>query len=77
VTIRLLDPAAARVPADTDAELEELSREIHVPAATLKAKVEALHEFNPMLGHRGCRLAITFPEIYDMQCGRSWKPLAN
>ena len=67
VTIRLLDPPLHEFLPHTDAELEELSREIHVPAATLKAKVEALHEFNPMLGHRGCRLAITFPEIYDMQ----------
>jgi len=67
VTIRLLDPPLHEFLPHTDAELEELSKEIHVPAATLKAKVESLHEFNPMLGHRGCRLAITFPEIYDMQ----------
>jgi pyruvate,orthophosphate dikinase len=40
---------------------------MHVPVQTLKSKVESLHEFNPMLGHRGCRLAITYPEIYDMQ----------
>jgi pyruvate,orthophosphate dikinase len=67
VTIRLLDPPLHEFLPHTDAEIEELSKEIHVPAATLKAKVESLHEFNPMLGHRGCRLAITFPEIYDMQ----------
>jgi len=67
VTIRLLDPPLHEFLPHTDAELEELAKEMHVPAATLKAKVESLHEFNPMLGHRGCRLAITFPEIYDMQ----------
>jgi pyruvate,orthophosphate dikinase len=67
VTIRLLDPPLHEFLPHSDAEIEELSREINVPAATLKAKVESLHEFNPMLGHRGCRLAITFPEIYDMQ----------
>ena len=67
VTIRLLDPPLHEFLPHTDSEIEALAREIHVPAATLKAKVESLHEFNPMLGHRGCRLAITFPEIYDMQ----------
>ena len=67
VTIRLLDPPLHEFLPHTDAEIEELAKEIHVPAAVLKAKVESLHEFNPMLGHRGCRLAITFPEIYDMQ----------
>ncbi|NJC89085.1 MAG: pyruvate, phosphate dikinase [Desulfuromonas sp.] len=67
VTIRLLDPPLHEFLPHTEAEIEELAAEIHVPAATLKAKVESLHEFNPMLGHRGCRLAITFPEIYDMQ----------
>jgi pyruvate,orthophosphate dikinase len=67
VTIRLLDPPLHEFLPHTDSEIDELSKEIHVQAATLKAKVESLHEFNPMLGHRGCRLAITFPEIYDMQ----------
>ncbi|TLM65290.1 MAG: pyruvate, phosphate dikinase [Deltaproteobacteria bacterium] len=67
VTIRLLDPPLHEFLPHADAELEALAKEMNVPAATLKAKVESLHEFNPMLGHRGCRLAITFPEIYDMQ----------
>jgi pyruvate,orthophosphate dikinase len=67
VTIRLLDPPLHEFLPHTDNEIEELAKEIHVPAAALKAKVESLHEFNPMLGHRGCRLAVTFPEIYDMQ----------
>ena len=67
VTIRLLDPPLHEFLPHTDKEIEALSDDINVPAQTLKAKVESLHEFNPMLGHRGCRLAITFPEIYDMQ----------
>jgi pyruvate,orthophosphate dikinase len=67
VTIRLLDPPLHEFLPHTDKEIEALSAEMHVPAQTLKAKVESLHEFNPMLGHRGCRLAVTYPEIYDMQ----------
>ncbi len=67
VTIRLLDPPLHEFLPHTDAEIDALSKDINVPAATLKAKVESLHEFNPMLGHRGCRLAVTYPEIYDMQ----------
>ncbi len=67
VTIRLLDPPLHEFLPHTDADIEALAAEMQVPAATLKAKAESLHEFNPMLGHRGCRLAITFPEIYDMQ----------
>jgi pyruvate,orthophosphate dikinase len=67
VTIRLLDPPLHEFLPHTDADIDALSKDINVPAATLKAKVESLHEFNPMLGHRGCRLAVTYPEIYDMQ----------
>ena len=67
VTIRLLDPPLHEFLPHADAEIEALAKEMGVQAATLKAKVESLHEFNPMLGHRGCRLAVTFPEIYDMQ----------
>ncbi len=67
VTIRLLDPPLHEFLPHTDAEIEALGKEMKVPVQVLKAKVESLHEFNPMLGHRGCRLAITYPEIYDMQ----------
>ncbi len=67
VTIRLLDPPLHEFLPHTDSEVEALAVEMKVPVQTLKAKVESLHEFNPMLGHRGCRLAITYPEIYDMQ----------
>jgi pyruvate,orthophosphate dikinase len=67
VTIRLLDPPLHEFLPHTDTELAELAKEMNVPVQTLRAKVESLHEFNPMLGHRGCRLAVTYPEIYDMQ----------
>lgn len=67
VTIRLLDPPLHEFLPHTDKELEELAGVMNVAAKILKQKVEYLHEFNPMLGHRGCRLGVTFPEIYDMQ----------
>ena len=67
VTIRLLDPPLHEFVPHTDEEIQELSVRIKVDFNRLKAKIQSLHEFNPMLGHRGCRLAITFPEIYQMQ----------
>ena len=67
VTIRLLDPPLHEFLPHTDEELEELSREMGVPVNILRDKNKALHEFNPMLGHRGCRLGITYQEIYEMQ----------
>ncbi len=67
VTIRLLDPPLHEFLPQEEKDIEELSRTMKVPVNALKHKVEFLHEFNPMLGHRGCRLGITYPEIYDMQ----------
>lgn len=67
VTIRLLDPPLHEFLPSNDAEIEELSKQIDVPFDKLKNKVIELHEFNPMLGHRGCRLAVTYPEIAEMQ----------
>ncbi len=67
VTIRLLDPPLHEFLPQEEADIQDLAKTMGVPAQTLKHKVEFLHEFNPMLGHRGCRLGITFPEIYDMQ----------
>jgi pyruvate,orthophosphate dikinase len=67
VTIRLLDPPLHEFLPKTDAELKELARDMGVSFRKLAARNKALHEFNPMLGHRGCRLAITYPEIYEMQ----------
>ena len=67
VTIRLLDPPLHEFLPQQDKDIDELAATMKVSAQTLKHKVEFLHEFNPMLGHRGCRLGITYPEIYDMQ----------
>ncbi len=67
VTIRLLDPPLHEFLPKEEKDIEELAVEMNVSVETLKEKISDLHEFNPMLGHRGCRLAITFPEIYDMQ----------
>jgi pyruvate,orthophosphate dikinase len=67
VTIRLLDPPLHEFLPHTDRELDELSEEMGVSFDQLSAKNRSLHEFNPMLGHRGCRLGVTYPEIYEMQ----------
>lgn len=67
VTIRLLDPPLHEFVPHTDEEIRELATRIHWDFDRLRAKIKSLHEFNPMLGHRGCRLAVTFPEIYQMQ----------
>ncbi len=67
VTIRLLDPPLHEfVPHDEKGQ-QELAAEVGVDAAEIASRVESLHEFNPMLGHRGCRLSITYPEILEMQ----------
>jgi len=66
-TIRLLDPPLHEFLPHADAEFAELAQAIGVSVEHLKRRSAELHEFNPMLGHRGCRLGITFPEIYEMQ----------
>jgi pyruvate,orthophosphate dikinase len=67
VTIRLLDPPLHEFLPQTDKDIQELAKIMDVTAEALKNKADFLHEFNPMLGHRGCRLGMTYPEIYDMQ----------
>ncbi len=68
VTIRLLDPPLNEfIQAETPSALKALAKKLNVKADKLAEKVAALDEHNPMLGHRGCRLAITYPEIYEMQ----------
>ncbi len=67
VTIRLLDPPLHEFVPHTKEEVAELAAQIGVKAKDLQPKIDKLHESNPMLGHRGCRLAVTYPEIYDMQ----------
>ncbi len=67
VTIRTLDPPLHEFLPHTDVEIGALARDIGVSYEALKQKVESLHELNPMLGHRGCRLGIAYPEITEMQ----------
>lgn len=67
VTVRLLDPPLHEFVPHTDEEIKDLAKEMGLEFADLKATVEGLKEFNPMLGHRGCRLALTYPEIAEMQ----------
>ncbi|MDR0315756.1 MAG: pyruvate, phosphate dikinase [Treponema sp.] len=67
VTIRLLDPPLHEFVPHTKDEIAELASHLKVSADALQPKIDALVESNPMLGHRGCRLAVTYPEIYDMQ----------
>jgi pyruvate,orthophosphate dikinase len=67
VTIRLLDPPLHEFLPHTEEDMAEVSRQSGVSIDVLKARAEELHESNPMLGHRGCRLGVTYPEIYEMQ----------
>jgi len=67
VTIRLLDPPLHEFLPTSEAEMEEVAKAARADIALLRARNAQLHEANPMLGHRGCRLGITYPEIYEMQ----------
>ena len=67
VTIRTLDPPLHEFLPHTEKEMKELAKQMSIPFEKVLAKVDSLHEANPMLGHRGCRLGIVFPEITEMQ----------
>ena len=67
VTVRTLDPPLHEFLPHEEKDIEKLAHDMWVPVERLQAKVESLHEVNPMLGHRGCRLGIVFPEITEMQ----------
>ncbi|HQC46248.1 MAG TPA: PEP-utilizing enzyme, partial [Candidatus Paceibacterota bacterium] len=67
VTVRFLDPPLHEFLPQKEKDIADIAKEMKVKPSVLKEKIAELHEFNPMLGHRGCRLGITFPEIYDMQ----------
>ena len=67
VTIRFLDPPLHEFVPHTDEEIKPLAKELGMTFKELKDKIATLHEFNPMMGHRGCRLAVTYPEIAKMQ----------
>ncbi|MFN3694520.1 MAG: pyruvate, phosphate dikinase, partial [Ignavibacterium sp.] len=67
VTIRTLDPPLHEFLPHTEREINELAQALNISYETLKAKIDSLHEFNPMLGFRGCRLGVLYPEITEMQ----------
>ena len=67
VTIRFLDPPLHEFVPTTEPEIEDLAKLMNISVQQVKERCDALHEFNPMMGHRGCRLAVTFPEIARMQ----------
>lgn len=67
VTVRLLDPPLHEFVTLDNKQIQELSEKIKVPTARIKARIQQLHELNPMLGHRGCRLGIAYPEVTEMQ----------
>jgi len=67
VTIRLLDPPLHEFLPTDEGDINALAAEMNMPVSELKAIISSLHEFNPMMGHRGCRLDVTYPEIGEMQ----------
>jgi pyruvate,orthophosphate dikinase len=67
ITIRLLDPPLHEFLPTEEDDIRALAAEMNIPVGDLKAKIASLHEFNPMMGHRGCRLDVTYPEIGEMQ----------
>ena len=68
VTVRLLDPPLHEFLPKTEKEIKDVSNSLGLAVTEIESRIGELHEHNPMLGHRGCRLAISFPEIYEMQC---------
>ena len=77
VTIRLLDPPLHEFLPKTNKEIEEVANSLGMDHKEIKDRTEELHEQNPMLGHRGCRLGISFPEIYEMQCEAIFEALVE
>ena len=77
VTIRLLDPPLHEFLPKSEKEIFEVANVIGVNKKEIVSRIEELHEQNPMLGHRGCRLAISFPEIYEMQCRAIFEALSD
>jgi pyruvate,orthophosphate dikinase len=61
----------------TDKDIEDIAKELNITSKDIKSRIIELHEQNPMLGHRGCRLGISFPEIYQMQCQAIFEALAE
>ena len=77
VTVRLLDPPLHEFLPKKEKDIEEVARSLNLGAKEIKDRISELHEENPMLGHRGCRLGISFPEIYEMQCEAIFEALVD
>ena len=77
VTVRLLDPPLHEFLPKTDKDVDNIAKELKITHHDIKSRIIELHEQNPMLGHRGCRLGISFPEIYEMQCQAIFEALAE
>ncbi len=75
VTVRLLDPPLHEFLPKTETEKKEVAKVVDLPLKEIESRIDELHEQNPMLGHRGCRLGISFPEIYEMQCSAIFEAL--
>jgi pyruvate,orthophosphate dikinase len=77
VTVRLLDPPLHEFLPKTEKEINDVAKAIGLPLKEIESRINELHEQNPMLGHRGCRLGISFPEIYEMQCRAIFEALTE
>ena len=77
VTVRLLDPPLHEFLPKSEKDVEEVARSLNLGAKEIRDRISELHEQNPMLGHRGCRLGISFPEIYEMQCRAIFEALVE
>ncbi|MDC0417129.1 pyruvate, phosphate dikinase [Candidatus Pelagibacter sp.] len=77
VTVRLLDPPLHEFLPNSDKEILEVANVVGVDLKEVKSRISELHEQNPMLGHRGCRLGISYPEIYEMQCRAIFEALVE
>ena len=77
VTVRLLDPPLHEFLPKSDKEISDVANVLAINKKELESRIDELHEQNPMLGHRGCRLGISFPEIYEMQCKAIFEALSD
>ncbi len=77
VTVRLLDPPLHEFLPKAEKDIDEVARSLNLSSKEIKDRISELHEENPMLGHRGCRLGISFPEIYEMQCEAIFEALVE
>ena len=77
VTVRLLDPPLHEFLPKTEKEINDVATIVGLPLKEIESRINELHEQNPMLGHRGCRLGISFPEIYEMQCRAIFEALSE